>query len=499
MTSVHENVAWQCLHESARDDAVALVVRDHHGERGTITRAELRERARREARVLADIGVDPGDRVVLRLGNGIDFAATWFGALALGAIAVPVSTGLTRDELAFIAEDATPRALVCDATDDVALDLDGIVLSGRADIERPLPIAPVHAEDPAWLVYTSGTSSRPRGVLHAHRALAARRIMLDAWTGLQPGDVVLHTGRMNWSYTLGVGLMDPLLAGATSLIYDGPNNPRTWMSLLREERATVFATVPTILRQMVARAPDELGEATATLRHVLSAGESLSAAVRQRWRELTGVEVFEALGMSECSTYVSSGPGTPVRAGRVGRSQPGRPIAILPFERGATQPLPPGTPGLLAVSTSDPGMMLRYWNDPEADRETRRGTWFVGGDVAEIDRDGYLTFHGRADDVINVFGHRVSSLEVEHVIEHHPGVRECAVVTTEVRADVEIPVAWIVRVDGTDVSANELRDWAQAHLAPYKRPRAWEFTAALPRTANGKVRRAELRGRGVTS
>ncbi len=249
---------------------------------------------------------------------------------------------------------------------------------------------------------------------------------------------------------------------------------------------------------MLDRSPDGVSDATRSLRHALSAGESLPERTLERWRDATGGEVFEALGMSECSTYVSSGPSTPVRPGRVGRAQPGRPIAILPFEDGDDRPRPAGVPGLLAVSASDPGLMLGYWRQPEADAATRRGPWFVGGDVAELDEDGYLSFHGRADDVINVFGHRVSAHEVEHVMERHPGVRECAVVTTEVREGVEIPVAWIVSSGEVVPTSNELRDWAEQHLAPYKRPRAWEHIDALPRTANGKVRRAALRARGVT-
>ena len=281
------------------------------------------------------------------------------------------------------------------------------------------------ANDPAYLVYTSGTTSRPKGVLHAHRAAWARRIMYPHWMGLTRDDAMLHAGAINWTYTLGVGVVDPLASGARAILYNGRPDPAIWPRLIERHGATIFAAVPGVYRQILKTGALEAHDIS-TLRHGLSAGAALAPSLLAEWRERTGKEIFEAYGMSEISTFVSSGPTTPARPGSPGRPQPGRQIAVLPRENGTT-PLPAGETGLLAMRRDEPGLMLGYWNRPDEEKEALRGEWFVSGDLVEIDAEGYVWLHGRADEVMNAGGYRVSPAEVERCLAGYPGIAEAAV------------------------------------------------------------------------
>jgi acyl-coenzyme A synthetase/AMP-(fatty) acid ligase len=208
--------------------------------------------------------------------------------------------------------------------------------------------------------------------------------------------------------------------------------------------------------------------------------------------ERSGLTLYEALGMSEISTYVSSSPEVPPRPGSPGKPQPGRAVAILPIEGGA-EPLGPGKTGLLAVHRSDPGLMLGYWNRPDEERDAFRGPWFIGGDLATMDEDGYIWFEGRSDDQMNAFGYRVSPQEVENVLLAHPTVAEAGVADVRVREDVAVIAAFVIAAQGQTCDAAEILAHAERHLARYKLPREVHVVDSLPRTPNGKLLRRELR------
>ncbi|AWN39519.1 class I adenylate-forming enzyme family protein [Methylobacterium durans] len=492
------NAARYCLAENARlrPDKTALVLAGA-SEAASLTFGEADRAVRAIAAGLLRLGLAPGDRVMIRMGNDADYVLVYFGALAAGLVALPSSPQLTPAEAAFLMDNSGARVVVASA--DCAVDRaslgERILLDAEAitAMKAGAPLADyadTAADDPATLVYTSGTTSRPKGVLHAHRSIYGRRPMHAHWLGLTEADVMLHAGTMNWTYTLGVGITDPWAAGATTVLYNGPRDPAVWPDLIARHRATLFAAVPSLYRQILKYADLAATDLT-SLRHGVTAGEALPPDLLEAWTRATGKPLYEALGMSEISTYVSSGPTVPVLPGSPGKPQPGRRIAILPVD-GAAEPLPPGETGLLAVHRTEPGLMLGYWNRPDEEAAVMRGAWFAGGDLARFDADGYLWFEGRNDDLMNAMGYRVSPNEVEGVLAEHPDVAEVGVAELSVRADIRVIAAFVVLNPGAAADAEALLDWCRARLAAYKCPREIRFLEALPRTANGKVQRKRL-------
>jgi acyl-coenzyme A synthetase/AMP-(fatty) acid ligase len=498
------NMARYCLEMAARTtpDKVALIVvsdaqapadRAEHW-----TYGQLDETVRRIAAGLRQLGLAPGARLMIRMGNTSDYALLFFGAIAAGCVPLPSSAQLTEAEADFLLADSGARLLAL--SDELAIaPPSGVRVLGPADIaalrtqSEPMDYADTAAADPAFLIYTSGTTGQPKGVLHAQRSAWGRRPMYRGWYDMRPDDVILHAGAFNWTYTLGVGLTDPWANGATAVLYNGPRDVTVWPTLMAKFRATLFAAVPGLYRQIL-KYNDLRAFDLSSLRHGLTAGEALSPALLEQWRTTTGKELYEALGMSECSTYVSSSPHVPVRPGSPGTPQTGRCVVALPVE-GGEEPLPPGETGLLAVHRDDPGLMLGYWNRPDEEELVYRGEWFIGGDLVHFDADGYMIYHGRNDDVMNAMGYRVSPLEVEHCLSQHPAVAEVAVTELAVRKGVSVIAAFVVPRDPDEpdgLDAAPLLAHAHRHLAAYKCPREIIFTDSLPRTANGKVRRRDL-------
>lgn len=494
------NLARYCLGAAVDPRKPALLVAE--GPAGRIVEtwsyAEMTEAVARTAGGFAAHGLARGERVLLRVGNTSAFPILFFGAIAAGLAPIPTSTMLTEREVDLILADSGARIVVGDGSGAMPSDPGAAVVIGPSGIAAlgaaaPMPFAETAPNDLAFLVYTSGTSGRPKGVAHAQRVVLGRRPMRAGWYGLEPSDRLFHAGAFNWTYTLGAGLMDPWSVGATSIVHLGERPPESWPDLLETTGATLFAAVPGLYRRILKYAavtPDRFP----ALRHGLTAGEALKPALHAEWVAATGRPLFEALGMSEISTYVSSSPTVPTRPGSPGKPQAGRKVAVLPLAAGgadAARPLLPGEGGIIAVHRSDPGLMLGYWGLPDETAAAMRGDWFLTGDVAHFDADGYLWYEGRADDQMNAFGYRVAPEEVERAIAEHPAVAEAAVKETRA-GDISVITAFVVRRDGRSVDAAELDRHMAARLADYKRPRAWVFVTELPHTGSGKVMRRAL-------
>ncbi|RYG89940.1 AMP-dependent synthetase [Loktanella sp. IMCC34160] len=471
-------------------EKIALTVASGEGQPDQrMSYGRIRSEVLETAGGLAAKGISPGDCVILRIGHSTDFPISFLAACAMGAVPVPTSTTLSAEEVAFIVQDTGAKLVVCSP----GFELPGLGASVANPAELSAPpiedFAKTYANDLAYIVYTSGSSGRPKGVAHAHRAAFARRMIWEGWYGLRSSDVMLHAGAFNWTYTLGAGLMDPWAAGAQSLIYAGPRDPGVWPDLVETYGATLFAATPGVYRQLL-KSGHPMG-GMKTLRHGLSAGEAMPETVRAQWQKETGKPIYDALGMTECSTFLSSSPTVERRENRAGRPQHGRKIAVLPIE-GDEQPLPIGETGIIAIDRNDPGLMLGYWNLPDETESAMRGPWFMTGDLGIMDADGYISYEGRSDDQMNALGYRVAPQEVEAALMRHPHVTGAAAVELPVRADLSV-IAAFMTAESQDISEDELRDHCAQHLAAYKIPKIFRVLPELPKNPNGKILRKELR------
>ena len=495
------NMTEYCIGQAARsrpNHPALIVINDpksaHPGEVWTF--GELEAAVLNTAAALQRRGLEPGARIVVALENTSTYAVLFFGAIAGGFVPMPVSTQLTAPELNFLISDSGAQLVALShvaATPQLAA---GVQLAGSDEIARwaeghaGAPYAQTKANDAAFLIYTSGTTAQPKGVLHAHRSVLGRRPMYQSWYGLSSVDRMLHAGAFNWTYTLGTGLTDPWANGATAIVFTGEKDPGLWPHLIAQTQATLFAAVPSLYRQILKYASPSASTLGA-LRHGLMAGETPPPGLFEAWEGATGKPLYEALGMSEISTYISSGPDTRRQPGKVGRPQPGRRVAILRVD-GYGIPLAAGEEGLIAVHRSDPGLMTGYWKRPGEERAVLHGEWFTGGDVGRIDDQGYVTHLGRANDIMKAFGYRVSPQEVEMAIAQCPGVAEVACAEVRVRAGVSVIGAFVVRTAGATLDEQTLLEFASKRLAAYKTPRQVTFLDQLPRTPNGKLKRSML-------
>ena len=520
----HFNIGVACSDRhigTPQADNIAMIVEDDVLGTSQITFAELAHKTNQFAQLLRNLKVKVGDRVLIRLPNSLDYPIAFLGAMKMGAIAVPTSTLLTAEEVAYLAKDSGATVLVTDAKAWVAMEeqlvegmsdmpnlshillsqtthtqphgcLNVLALSASLDaIHTYEPAYQTKADDPAYLVYTSGTTGYPKGVLHAHRALLGRQPAAQYWFKYSDDtqDRIMHSGKFNWTYVLGSGLMDPLYLGKTVIVHEGKNDAQVWLNLIQKHQATIFIGVPTIYRQI-------LQKTTATqtdipsLRHYMSAGEHLSDEVLSQWKMRFGVDIYEAVGMSEFSYYLSQSKFRPIRPGSAGFPQPGHNIKLLnpdTLEEVAT-----GEEGMISVPLDDPGIFLRYWNLDEETVKYKHDNYFFTGDYAKYDADGYIWFLGRKDDIIKSFGYRVSPYEIERVYKGHPDVADCAAIGEELEKDKLLVVCYVILKPDSSTTPDDLASFGKQHLAAYKAPKTVYLAHDFPRTKNGKILRKDI-------
>ena len=504
--------------ETKLEHTTAMIVEDDLLGTEQISFAELSQQTSQFAQLLRDLDVVFGERVLIRLPNCLDYPIAFLGAMKLGAISVPTSTLLTVEEVLYLAKDSQAKVLVIDKPMwlkllphiDQCPDLTLVLLSGPGDviaadtdiIVKDLtkclasisdwqPAANTRADDPAYLVYTSGTTGYPKGVLHAHRALIGRTPASQYWFDFAEDsqDRIMHSGKFNWTYVLGSGLMDPLYLGKTVIVHEGKNDANTWPRLIAKHKATIFVGVPTIYRQIIQKTAYSKKDVP-SLRHCMSAGEHLSDEVLQLWQERFDISIYEAVGMSEFSYYLCETKSRPIRPGSAGFPQPGHDIQLL--DPDTLVPVEIGQEGMICVPDTDPGLFIEYWNMPEETAKLKHDGWFLTGDFARYDEEGYIWFLGRKDDIIKSFGFRVSPYEIERVFKSHPAIADCAAIGEEIEKDKNLVVAYVVLQDGMNVTADELLVFGKEHLAAYKAPKVVYLTRDFPRTKNGKVLRREV-------
>jgi acyl-coenzyme A synthetase/AMP-(fatty) acid ligase len=476
------NLAGHVLSRAGTFDKPALTI-IHPEADETLTYAQLLRLTQGCATALLARGLTPGDRILLRLGNTLAFPILYLGAIWAGLAPIPTSAALTAPEITRLAALVQPKVIAAEPGIPLP-DHPAPSLTPDLAAWATLPPAPLHLGDPnreAYIIFTSGTSGTPMAVSHAHRAILARANMHRHWEGLTPSDRLLHAGALNWTYTLGTGLLDPWIVGATALIPAAGTPPTALPALLERSQATILAAAPGIYRQLLRTEMPRLTH----LRHGLSAGEALPHALRSQWRDRTGTDLHEALGMSEISTYLSGSPACPAPEGTAGYVQPGRHIAILD-DHG--NPVPRTEPGELAVSTADPGLMRHYLG-----HALPQGPWFRTGDAAVMAADGAITHLGRKDDLLNAGGFRISPMEIEAAFHDLPGLTACA--ATQVEPTPGTTILSLFYEAPCEIDASTLRECAEKTLARWKQPRHYQRLDALPRTGTGKLIRKSLAAR----
>lgn len=450
------------------------------------TFSELSNAVASLAHGFAKLGLKKGDRILLRLGNSAETPIAYLAAIWAGFIPVPTSPMLTSSETKKIIDFLDPALILHEPPIPCPNATNRIHKEEMNRLMQMGEMPPV-VGDPdraAYIVFTSGTSGSPRAVEHAHRAIWARRMMLEDWYALRTTDRLMHAGAFNWTFTMGTGLMDPWSIGATALIPAEGAMPENLLPLAKQNDATLFAAAPGVIRKIC-----KSGERISLphLRHGLTAGEKLGLDTRTAWRHCTGTDLHEAFGMSECSTFLSGSPALPAEPETLGRPQNGRCIAIVD---GQGEPVEASTPGIIAVHVDDPGLMRGYLNETGSLHIPKTQKWFLTGDQGSMDRTGKITYLGRADDMMNAGGYRVSPIEVETAFADFEDIDAIAVTEIAVKQDVHVVMAFYTASE--EVAARDLSRHAKQYLAPYKRPREFVHVTELPTGPNGKLARKKL-------
>jgi len=482
----------------------ALWLVDEAGGEVKLSFAALSERSNQVANFLRARGVRRGDRVLLMLGNIAPLWECMLAAMKLGAVIIPATTLLTHDDLADRFARGRVRHVITSVEnaakfDALSGDYSRIVVGGTASgweayeaayavSSTFAPDGETRASDPLLLYFTSGTTSKPKLVLHSHQSYPVGHLSTMYWLGLRPGDIHLNISSPGWAKHAWSCFFAPWNAGATVFLFNQPRfSAKPLLDVLVRCGVTTFCAPPTVWRILV---QEDLAAWKTRLTEVIGAGEPLNPEVIERVQQAWGLTIRDGYGQTETTAQVGNSPCQPVKPGSMGRPLPGYTIRLCD-EEGREQPegeicLPLDAPPL--------GLMQGYQTD-EGRIAGLDGDLYRTGDVAVRDEDGYLTYVGRADDVFKSSDYRISPFELESVMIEHPAVVEAAIVPSPDPRRLAVPKAFIVLIAGQAPdrdTAFALFRHARAHLSPFKRVRRIEF-AELPKTISGKIRRVDLR------
>jgi acetyl-CoA synthetase/medium-chain acyl-CoA synthetase len=492
---------------------VALLWENEAGARASWTFWDVKVATNRMMNALAGLGIGRGDPVMVMLPRVPEWQVAIIGALKLGALVIPCTASLRAKDIAYRARHSGARAIITSleqvpAVDEAAgeaPDLGVRIALGGApagwhDFETVLARAAssgvparTRHDEPALCFYTSGTTKEPKAVLHAHAYTFAHRYTGEYWLDLKRTDLHWTTSDTGWAKAAYGVLFGPWMNGVPVLLYNGRFDPERELDLLERYEVSVFCAPPTEYRLLVKQ--DLKRWRLSRLRHCTGAGEPLNPEVIHAWHDAFGLLVHDGYGQTETTLLAANLPGLPIRPGSMGKPFPGHDLRVI-GEDG--EELPPDEIGDLALRGDPPSLFREYWKNPEETAGCRRGPWYLTGDRARRDADGYLWFVGRADDVIISAGYRIGPFEVESALLEHPAVIESAVVASPDAVRGEIVKAFVVLRPGHtpgEALARELQDHVKRVTAPYKYPRDVEFVDSLPKTVSGKIRRVELRQR----
>ncbi len=493
---------------AAGNAADALWIVEEDGSEQRYSFQQLAARSNQVANHLRALGVRRGERVLLMLGNDVALWETMLAAFKLGAVVIPATALLNPDDLSDRIERGQVRHLVvgeahvgkfAGLADGCSRVCVGAAPAGWVAHNAAFEYSEQFeaqgrtlATDPMLLYFTSGTTSKPKMVLHSHQSYPVGHLSTMYWIGLQPGDLHLNISSPGWAKHAWSCLFAPWNAGACIFIHNIARfSAAALLGALEKYRVTSLCAPPTVWRMLI---QEDLAshKPRLSLRELVGAGEPLNPEIIEQIQQAWGLPLRDGFGQSETTALVGNTPGQLLKPGSMGRPLPGYQVALLDADG------VPGTEGEVALplDVRPLGLMLGYEDSPEKTAEVMRDGYYRTGDTAQIDADGYITFVGRADDVFKASDYRISPFELESALIEHPAVMEVAVVPSPDPLRLAVPKAFLILAHdapGSAELARHILDFAREHLAPYKRVRRIEFVSELPKTISGKIRRVELR------
>jgi acyl-coenzyme A synthetase/AMP-(fatty) acid ligase len=496
------------------DDPIAAGAGAHValiGEHGTTTYAEIAGLVNGLAAGLSNRGIKPGDRVLIKMGNSVEFAAAFLAAVKLGVIPVLVNSLLSAGELRVIVQQAEPELIFTEASRADAVRelrasglIEQVVCVGApapdeiafaslaANSAREIPAAGTRADEPAFIVYTSGTTGTPKGIVHAHRWIVAVGDLNRYRLPPQGNDVVMATGEWSFISALGHNLLFPLRNRVTATILSSRATPENILVAIEKYRVSILYSVATVYRRLLAMPNFEQQHDLSSLRCAHSTGEALREATYNDWKRRVDCELYEHYGVSEYQLVIGHGVRHPVKPGSVGKLLPGVGVEILDDDG---KPVTRGELGHFAISREDPGLFLDYYKDRQRTEAAIRNGWYLTGDLAYQDSEDYFFIAGRRDDCFKSRGIFIAPTEIENALQKHPAITEAAVLPEpdpEIGNRIRAVIVIAKNLRPSEALLEEIRNSLRGRLAPYKMPHKIEFAESLPKSAIGKILRSAL-------
>jgi len=521
------NIGWYCsdrVCQQGKGDKIALIWEGFSGEKKIYTYDDLRRYSNTFARFLTDSGIKAGDRVCLFMDRVPELYIGFVGILKTGAVAQPLFSAFGEDSLFVRLENAQTSAIftqrkhvakvrkIRDRLPSLQhifiVDHDGraplqereeaFSMEGLGGVEH-YDIYPTYAESPSVLHYTSGTTGMPKGVQHVHYSLISQYITARWVLDLTDEDIYWCTADPGWVTGTSYGIIAPFTLGVTQCVLDSGFSAEAWYRFIEKNRITVWYSAPTAIRSLM-KAGDEIVKKfnLSSLRHLASVGEPLNPEAVNWSLRVFGKPFHDTYWQTETGCIlISNFPGMPVKPGSMGRPFPGITATVL--NPNTYEPYPqPGKIGLIGIKPGWPSMMRGYWKNEEAYKNKFRNGWYLTGDRARLDSDGYFWFVGRDDDIINTAGHLVSPFEVESALLEHQAVAESAVVSKPDPINMEVVKAFVTLKPGYVASKDmelDIMNFIRKKLSPLAMPQEIEFVSLLPKTRSGKIMRRILHAR----